>query len=210
MRMRKKAWAPDFLAAQPNVSFQAESLKTSWTTMAQDRPLHLELGSGKGEYIHQMATLYPECFWIAVEKDLNVAATALRKHPAMPENVFWIVGDAAHLTDWFNVHSIDRIYLNFSDPWPKKHHAKRRLSSNHFLENMLRILKPDAHIAMKTDNAKLFEYTLMLWQDYPLKLVEFSVNYRRDEHPEDAISEYEQRFMALNQPIFRAVWRKQS
>lgn len=210
MRMRKKAWAPEFLAEQPNVSFQAETLKDSWTSLAQGRPIHLELGSGKGEYIHQMSSLNPEFFWIAVEKDINVAATALRKHAPMSNNVFWIVGDAAHLGDWFNQNSVDRIYLNFSDPWPKKHHAKRRLSSNLFLENMLRMLKADAHIAMKTDNAKLFEYTLVLWQDYPLKLVELSVDYRREDHPEDAISEYEQRFMALKQPIYRAVWRKQT
>lgn len=210
MRMRKKAWAPEFLTTQPNVSFQPETLKGDWLKLAQRRPLHLELGSGKGEYIYQMANLYPQYFWIAVEKDLNVAATALKKHRTMPENVFWIVGDAAHVGEWFEARSIDRIYLNFSDPWPKKHHAKRRLSSNHFIENMLRILKGDGHIAMKTDNAKLFEYTLVLWQEYPLKLVDLSVDYRREAHPEDAISEYEQRFMALNQPIYRAVWRTQT
>lgn len=208
MRMRRKPWAHAFLQAQAQVTFNASELKQEWKKLANNRPLCVEFGSGKGDYVSNMAALYPDYFWIAVEKDENVAATALKKAEQLADNVYWIVADAKDMDTWFECASVERIYLNFSDPWPKKHHAKRRLSSESFMEQMLRITKPQAHFFMKTDNHKLFEYTILQWQAYPLSLIEFSVDYRRDEHPEDAITEYERRFMDLNQPIYRAVWRK--
>ena len=207
--MRNKPWAAGFIAEQPNVSFQAHTLIDQWEDLAQKRPIYVELGSGKGDYIHQMAQLHPDVYWIAVEKDINVAATALRKIAHPVPNVFWIVQDALAIDQWFKAGSIERIYLNFSDPWPKRHHAKRRLSSERFLEKMLGLMRAEGLFLMKTDNPDLFEYTILLWDSYPLSLLEFSVDYRRHPHPEDVVTEYEQRFMELNQPIYRAVWRKQ-
>ncbi len=118
------------------------------------------------------------------------------------------MGDAENLEAWFELAEVNTIHLNFSDPWPKRGHAKRRLTSEHFIERMLRIGKDDLEIKLKTDNVSLFEYTLPVWSTYPFHLVEFSVDYRRDVHPEDAITEYEQHFMDLNQVIYRAVWRR--
>ncbi len=208
MRMRRKPWAHAFLQAQPQVTFDASQLKHEWTKLAQHRPLCVEFGSGKGDYVSTMAKLYPEYFWIAVEKDENVAATALKKAERLAENVYWIVGDAKAMLEWFNQGSVTHVYLNFSDPWPKKHHAKRRLSSESFIQQMLTITTADAQFFMKTDNRKLFEYTVLQWQHQALSLCEFSVDYRSEEHPEDATTEYERRFMELNQPIYRGVWRK--
>ena len=103
--------------------------------------------------------------------------------------------------------SLDCIYLNFSDPWPKKRYAKRRLSSATFLDQYKRILSFNGEIQMKTDNSALFEYSLIEFQNAGFKMVEISVDYRREKHDEDAITEYEQKFISLGQPIYRCVWR---
>ena len=99
------------------------------------------------------------------------------------------------------------IHLNFSDPWPKKRYAKRRLSSATFLDQYKRILSRNGEIQMKTDNSALFEYSLIEFQNAGFKMVEVSVDYRREKHDEDAITEYEQKFISLGQPIYRCVWR---
>lgn len=102
---------------------------------------------------------------------------------------------------------MDVIHLNFSDPWPKKRYAKRRLSSASFLDQYKRILSRNGEIQMKTDNSALFEYSLIEFQNAGFKMVEVSVDYRREKHDEDAITEYEQKFISLGQPIYRCVWR---
>ena len=102
---------------------------------------------------------------------------------------------------------MDVIHLNFSDPWPKKRYAKRRLSSATFLDQYKRILSRNGEIQMKTDNSALFEYSLIEFQNAGFKMVEVSVDYRREKHDEDAITEYEQKFISLGQPIYRCVWR---
>jgi tRNA (guanine-N7-)-methyltransferase len=208
MRSRRKPWAHDLLNSHSKVTFDGHDLKTHWSHIEKYELICVELGSGKGDFVHQMAKLYPNFYWIAVEKDENVAARALRKVESVADNVFWVVADAKDMQEWFEPGTVQRIYLNFSDPWPKKHHVKRRLSSESFMEKMWLITRDDAEFYMKTDNQKLFEYTILTWQNYPLNMIEFSVDYRRDEHPEDAITEYEQRFMDLGQVIYRAVWRK--
>ena len=110
-------------------------------------------------------------------------------------------------TAYFEDGEIDRLYLNFSDPWPKKRYAKRRLSSATFLDQYKRILSFNGEIQMKTDNSALFEYSLIEFQNAGFKMVEISVDYRREKHDEDAITEYEQKFISLGQPIYRCVWR---
>ena len=207
MRMRNKPWANDFLLAHPKCIQDPSVFKGKWKTHFGFEQLILEIGSGKGDYWRSMAKMAPDVLWIALEKDKNVSAVALKKTEDL-ENGFWIVNDAAHLTDWFDVGELDTIHLNFSDPWPKKGHAKRRLTSDTYTETLLSLLKQGGQIKFKTDNKLLFEYTILQWQDKALKMEEFSVDFRRDEHPEDAITEYEQHFMELGQVIYRAVWRK--
>lgn len=209
MRMRNKPWALDYLKELPRVHFDPSPMKGRWLSERPYQKLTVEIGSGKGDYAIAMAKLQPEVLWVAIEKDKNVSAIANKKVQAegLP-NLHWIVGDASELEAWFEAGEIDTIHLNFSDPWPKKHHTKRRLTSDGFVERMLVCSKPTLEIKFKTDNKALFEYTLLNWEHFPLVLTEFSVDYRRDPHPEDAITEYEQHFMDLGQVIYRAVWRK--
>ncbi len=208
MRMRKKPWAKDYLEELQNVDFDGEIYKGKWLKKPY-QSLILEIGCGKGDYIFNMAQKEKSEFWVGIEKDESVSAVALKKvEDQIIDNVHWINGDAENLEAWFEKGEVDRIHLNFSDPWPKKRNTKRRLTSDKFVERLLHVLKDDGEIRFKTDNQKLFEYTILLWDAYPLEMIEFSVDYRRDEHPEDVITEYETRFMELGQPIYRAVWRK--
>ncbi len=103
---------------------------------------------------------------------------------------------------------MDVIHLNFSDPWPKNRNAKRRLSADSFLRQYEKILKPDGELAMKTDNARLFEYSLLQFSKAGWPLLDASVDFRREDHPEDAMTEYESKFAAEGKPIYRAVWRR--
>lgn len=210
MRMRHKPWAHDYLAACAQVHFDPSHLKGKWLENTAYTSLTLEIGSGKGDYAYQMALAQPDVLWVALERDKNVSAVAQKKIQAHPlPNLHWIVGEASELENWFGQGEITTLHLNFSDPWPKRGHEKRRLTSDGFVQRIFHIGSPDISIKFKTDNVSLFEYTVLQWAKYPLDLLEFSVDFRRDLHPEDAITEYERHFMDLGQPIFRAVWRKQ-
>jgi tRNA (guanine-N7-)-methyltransferase len=209
MRMRKKPWAPEYLSKLPQVVIHPEENKGKWIEIMDGSKLHVEIGSGKGDYCIAMAKLYPETAWIAIERDASVSAVALKKAGGiLPSNLVWIVAEAESIADWFAEGEISAIHLNFSDPWPKKHHAKRRLTSPTFMPSYLALLKSDGEIRLKTDNMGFFEYSVLQCEGYPLLMSEFSVDYRRFEQAGDAISEYEARFMALGQAIYRAVWRK--
>ncbi len=209
MRMRKKPWAAAYLESLPQVVFNPEVNQGKWADLLKSSDLHVEIGSGKGDYCLKMAALYPTSAWIAIERDPSASAVALKKvNGVLPDNMLWIVAEAATIAQWFESGEISVLHLNFSDPWPKKHHAKRRLTSPVFLPTYLTLLKPDGEIRLKTDNSGFFEYSVLQCEGYPLTMSEFWVDFRRIEQAFDAISEYEARFMGLGQPIYRAVWRK--
>lgn len=206
MRMRHKPWALSYLQAHPQVLFEPAQRPSSWQN--DKTALILEIGSGKGRYIATLAQRHTDKQYVALEKDINVSATALKAMGAeLPANLLWIVGSASDLPHYFSAGELNEIHLNFSDPWPKSGHEKRRLTSKTFMPMMMIALKADGVLRMKTDNAKLFEYSMVEMQQYPLFLEAFSVNYTHD-GTEDVHTEYEQKFNALGQPIYRAVWRK--
>lgn len=210
MRIRKKKWVEPFLEENhPTYIKNPEEHKAMWKKENNLSSLHLEIGAGKGDYWLEMSKAYPEALWVAIEKDPTIAAMAIRKsYQYEINNGYMIIGDAKDTMDWFDENEIDVLHLNFSDPWPKSGHANRRLSSNKFLEIYNRLIVKDGLIIMKTDNQQLFEFSLVKIGHEAFTLEEVSVDFRRDDHPEDAISEYEQRFIDNNQPIYRAVWRK--
>jgi tRNA (guanine-N7-)-methyltransferase len=206
MRMRHKPWALPYLQAHPQVLFDPVQRPVSWQD--DKSALILEIGSGKGRYIATLAQRYPTHQFVALEKDINVSATALKAMgDSLPTNLLWIVGSAQDLLRYFKTKELDEIHLNFSDPWPKSGHEKRRLTSKTFMPMMLDALKDHGILRLKTDNAKLFEYTILELQQYPLSLEAFHVNYTHD-GSDDVHTEYEQKFNALGQPIYRAIWRK--
>ncbi|WP_370527795.1 tRNA (guanosine(46)-N(7))-methyltransferase TrmB, partial [uncultured Dubosiella sp.] len=121
-----------------------------------------------------------------------------------------IEGDADHLSEWFAAGEIDVIHLNFSDPWPKKRYAKRRLSAPSFLKQYIDVLAANGQVIMKTDNASLFEFSVPQFLANGFRLLELSVDYRRETHDEDAITEYEEKFIEQGNPIYRAVFEKET
>jgi len=208
MRMRKKKWAEPFLEAHSDYALNTGSgYKGHWKEFLHAKALHVEIGMGKGDYLNQMSAMYPEEGWVGIEKDRSAAAVAARKaieaENADLSNRRMIVGDAAELLEWFAPEEVDVIHLNFSDPWPKTYTHKRRLSSKAFLKKYAVILSPDGVIRMKTDNIGLFEDSVLYFLQNGFTLCEFSADYRRKPHPEDAVTEYERRFMDLGQPIYQ-------
>lgn len=205
--MRKKKWAEGWMEQHADyIFFDPKQYKGKWKQLLQKDVLHVEIGMGKGDYLIGMSSLYPLDGWIGIEKDPSAAAVSARK--AVEEghdlsNNRMICGNAEFLTDWFDENEIDVIHLNFSDPWPKKHYHKRRLSSSKFLEMYKTLLNESGKIFMKTDNKDLFEDSVLYFLENGFTLTELSVDFRRNEHPEDVITEYESKFMELGQPIYR-------
>lgn len=211
MRMRKLPWAEEYIANADIVLHEKAANKGIWKQRLGCESLHVEIGSGKGDYWITMGVNNPTWGFVGVEKNTNVAALALRKYYERNEehpNMCFIQGDAEELEDWFGQGEIDVLHLNFSDPWPKKRAHKKRLSHASFIERYHRVLQEKGEIQMKTDNSSLFEFSLLQFQEAGWYLHEISVDYRREPHDEDAITEYEARFLSLGQPIYRAVWKK--
>lgn len=209
MRMRKKKWADPWLDSHGDYIYQDPSeYKGKWKQLLDRDILHLEIGMGKGSYLIEMAEKYPEEGWVGMERDRSAAAVAARhqlEREGDTSNNRMIAGDAVRIPEWFAENEVDVIHLNFSDPWEKKKYNKRRLSSSSFLEIYRTILSEDGKIVMKTDNKDLFEDSVLYFQENDFRLTDFSVDYRREEHPEDAITEYESKFMSEGLPIYRLI-----
>ena len=162
MRLRKVKNARERLQVDNNKYFinEPELYKGKWKEVfGNENPIHIEIGCGKGQFMSTLAKLHPDINYIAIEKFDSVLLRCLEKiiDQDIP-NLKIAVMDAQVLLTYFSEKEVDRIYLNFSDPWPKKHHAKRRLTSPLFLEQYKKVLKDDGEIHFKTDNRGLFEY----------------------------------------------------
>lgn len=210
MRMRKLPWAEEYVNNSPRNVLQPEQNAGQWRSLLKRDELHVEIGTGKGDYYIGMSKKFPDVAWIGVEKNINVAALALRKEEEDPQdNSLFICGDAMSIDKWFAKGEVDVIHLNFSDPWPKKRNSKRRLSHGNFLKMYQDILAKDGQIIMKTDNQSLFEFSLVEFGSNGFVLTNVWVDFRKEIHEEDQISEYEQKFMDRGQPIYRAIWKKE-
>ena len=210
MRMRKKKHGAERIAAcaellieQPTDAIQPQ------TYFSQKRPLHLEIGCGKGDFAVGMAAANPDQNWIAMERVADVACLALEKamraKDSRPDNLRFLIGDARNASIWFPENSVDCIYLNFSDPWPKKGYAKRRLTYRDFLEQYRKILKDDGLLRLKTDNEGLFLSSLEEFEACGLT-VEWQTNdlHASDKADGNIMTEYERNFSEKGQPIYSA------
>ena len=202
MRTKFKAWAEPYLKEHPEVMFTAEQLQSF------DKPYFLEIGSGKGQFLADMAKKFPDKFFIGVERNVTCCGfTAKKLVEEKIENAKLIFINVEVLFNIIKDESIDGIFLNFSDPWPKKRHHKRRLTAQSFLANYYRILKKGGRLMMKTDNPDLFSFTLENLEESPFRVIEKSDNYL--EHVEfDTMTEYEQCFRDEGTPIHRLVLEK--
>ena len=207
--MRKKKHGAERIAACSELLIEnIETLKDGFgEAFDTERPIHMEIGCGKGNFACGMAQKYPDVNFVAMEKVADVCCVALEKAKARAEerpndNLRFIIGDARTLAENVKPHSIDCIYLNFSDPWPKSGHAKRRLTYRSFLEIYKMLLKENGVIKMKTDNVGLFDFTLEEFEAFGMSILWQT----RDLHAEDAakdnvMTEYEKNFSEKGTPI---------
>ena len=211
MRMRKKTWAMPYIEEHPEFAILEPSKnKGQWNKLLNRNEINIEVGFGKGSYINNMSKIHSDMGWIGVEKDVNAAAVGIKNclDDTIRDNLLMVVNDASNINEWFEKGEVSNIYLNFSDPWPKKAHTKRRLTSDSFINQYIDILKTGGSIIMKTDNSSLFEFSLLTFMKYNFTLEYINVDYRR-ELQEDPITEYEQRFIELNNPIYKFIITKQ-
>ncbi|GEN51755.1 tRNA (guanosine(46)-N7)-methyltransferase TrmB [Halobacillus faecis] len=211
MRLRNKPWADDFLRENDQVVVQQPfEMKGKWKELFvnQEQPLHLEIGSGKGQFIAGMGKQHPDINFVGLEFVKSVIVGAVKKIlAAETTNVRMVNENAKDLRDLFEDNEVDHIYLNFSDPWPKNKHEKRRLTFHTFLEQYQAVLKEEGQVTLKTDNKGLFEYSLVSFSNYGMILEDVSVDLHADEDPLNVETEYEEKFSAKGQPIYRCTAR---
>ena len=167
-----------------------------------NNPIYIEIGMGKGDFILENAKRYPNINFIGIEKYDSIIALAIKKIDAYElANLKLIRMNALEIDNVFN-HEIDKVYLNFSDPWPKDRHAKRRLSSSIFLNKYDKLFKNNKIIEMKTDNRGLFEYSLRSFNDHGYIIKEISLDLHHSNIDDNIMTEYEKKFSAMNNCIY--------
>lgn len=212
MRVRNRPGAAEMLAAHPNFVISDPTLwKGKWNELfGNDHPIHIEIGMGKGQFITGMAKAHPEINYIGVEMQVSVVSIALDKLIEQPlPNLKLLHVDGSALTEYFADSEVDQIYLNFSDPWPKKRHEKRRLTYKTFLAVDERILRPNGEIHFKTDNQGLFEYSLASFSQYGMILKQVWLDLHQSQFEGNIMTEYEEKFSSKGQRIYRVEARFQ-
>lgn len=168
-----------------------------------NNPIHIEIGMGKGNFIINMALKNPDINFIGIEKFDSVIVRAVQKLEEQEiKNLKLIKMDALEIDEVFEK-EIETIYLNFSDPWPKERHSKRRLTSDVFLKKYDKIFKKEKRIIQKTDNRKLFEYSIMSYNDYGYKIDELSLDLYKDDIKNNVQTEYEKKFVSSGNIIYK-------
>ena len=209
MRLRNIKGSKEFIEASPYVIQEPENWKGKWSELFhKDHPLHIEIGMGKGQFIHELAANNPDINYIGIEMYSSVLYRALEKRAETElENLFFLRFDAKYLANIFDHGEVSRIYLNFSDPWPKDRHAKRRLTSPNFLTLYHDILAPDGWIQFKTDNRDLFDFSVESVKESAFwHIDEITYDLYHSEYlPGNIMTEYESRFVAEGKPICRFV-----
>ena len=207
VRLRNKPWALDYINEHQDVIIpEPESFKGNWQEVfGNNNPIHIEVGTGKGQFVLGMAKQNPHINYIGIELYDSVIVCALEKivEAEKPSNLRLLKVNGADLQKYFNKGDVNRIYLNFSDPWPKARHAKRRLTHEGFLAIYESILVDNGEIHFKTDNRGLFEYSLVSMNHYGMKLNYVSLDLHANEPEDNVKTEYEEKFSAKGQPIYR-------
>ncbi|MDD6039383.1 MAG: tRNA (guanosine(46)-N7)-methyltransferase TrmB [bacterium] len=214
MRLRNIPGAGEAIAACPYVIADYKTKQDHWNTVFEDQnpntPLHIEVGMGKGQFLFEMARQHPDINYIGIERYTSVLLRAIQKiNPEEPpKNLRFICMDAKELPEVFGKKEISRIYLNFSDPWPKDRHARRRLTSSDFLNRYDQILSADGTIEFKTDNRGLFDFSLEEIQNtepWKITAYTFDLHHEADMCAGNVMTEYEEKFSSIGNPICKLI-----
>ncbi len=217
MRLRNIPGSREKIADSHLTIDQPETCKGKWAEIfGNDHPIRIEIGCGKGQFICQLAKENPDVNYIGIEKFSSVLIRAIDKIEESFEtgepitNVRFLRLEAETLTEVFEKGEIDRVYLNFSDPWPKARHAKRRLPSGEFLQRYSRVLKEEGIVEFKTDNRELFDFALEAIEgsDFVLEACTFDLHKDEKMNAGNIMTEYEERFSAKGNPICKYIIRK--
>ncbi len=202
MRTKFKAWAEPFIKEHPEVMFSEEQL------LSFDKPYYLEIGSGKGQFLVDMAKKFPDKFFVGVERNVTCSGfTAKKLVEEEVSNAKLMFINAEVLMPKISDNSIDGIFLNFSDPWPKKRHHKRRLTAISYLNNYYRVLKSGGRLVIKTDNTDLFSFTIENIEQTKFKII-YQTNDYQEYDEFDSMTEYEKSFRNEGVSINRLVLEK--
>ena len=206
MRARRKPWAEKEISTNRKVIQEPSQMKGKWHEFfGNENEIHVEIGCGKGRFINQLSERNPNVNYIAIERESNVIATAVRNSRELGTGVTFIVGDVKDLEEYFDVAEIKRIYINFCDPWHRKRKwAKRRLTHKNFLNIYEKIFGENGEIFFKTDNKPLFEFSLNEFSDKGWRLKNITLDLHNSEYEENIMTEYEEKFSTQGLPIFDA------
>ena len=208
MRLRNVPGARETIIENQFSIQEPEQKKGKWAEVfGNDHPIHIEVGMGKGQFIIEMAKRNPEINYIGIEKYSSVLVRAVEKLEDFEQNNLRLIRmDAENIEEVFDKDEVDRIYLNFSDPWPKDRHAKRRLTSTRFLERYDNILTPEGRVMFKTDNKDLFDFSLEQVEEAGWILENHTYDLHHSEYNEgNVMTEYEEKFSAKGNTICRLV-----
>lgn len=208
MRLRNIPGSREFISATEYVVHNPEQYKGKWNEFFKNNnPIHIEIGMGKGAFITAHALNNPEINYIGIEKYSSVLQRAVEKRSELElDNLTFICFDAEYISSLFAKDEVACIYLNFSDPWPKDRHARRRLTSKEFLRRYDSFLSKNGHVEFKTDNRALFDFTLEQAAEAGWKTSEVTYDLHNSIYAEGNImTEYEERFSSMGNPIHRTV-----
>ena len=211
MRLRNIPGSKEVIADSAYVIQESQNNKGKWKEVfGNAHPVHIEVGMGKGRFIMDMARLHPENNYIGIEMYDSVLLRAVQKREQLEEeipNLYFVRMDARILPEVFEKGEVGRIYLNFSDPWPKERHAKRRLTSRQFLERYSEILSPQGRVEFKTDNRGLFEFSLEEVKEagWKLEAYTFDLHHEKEMMEGNVMTEYEEKFSSMGNPIHKMI-----
>lgn len=210
MRLRNITGSREFIAANKYVVHEPENYKGCWNKeiFKNEDPIQIEIGMGKGRFIMELASSNPKINFIGIEKYSSVLLRAIQKMEANElSNLVFIRMDAEYITDVFGENEIDKIYLNFSDPWPKDRHAKRRLMSRNFLNRYRQIMKDKGILEFKTDNRVLFDFAIEEVPAAEWEMLKYTYDLYSDEEmmKGNIMTEYEERFVAEGNRICKYI-----
>ena len=202
MRLRNVKNKQEIMDASSYLITDAKQYYGKWNNLFNNNnPIHIEIGAGKGNFIINKAIQNPNINFIGIEKFDSVLARCLQKIPDDLNNLKIVRMNALEIEEVFD-HEVDTIYLNFSDPWPKKRWHKRRLTSDVFLEKYDSVFKNDNHIIQKTDNRDLFEYSVISLSNYGYIIKDFSLDLHNSSIEGNIMTEYEEKFSKKGNPIY--------
>lgn len=213
MRLRNIPRADGVIKSHPMVVQDTQKSRGNWKNIfGNDRPVYLEIGMGKGRFLMNMAKEHPLVNFVGIERYSSVLLRALEKYDTEEykdlQNIRFLCMDATEIENVFNQGEIWKIYLNFSDPWPKARHARRRLTSGTFLDRYAKILPPGGNLEFKTDNTELFRFSLEeIREKEGWRLDKYTYDlHRNDEMNQGNImTEYEEKFSSLGNPINKLI-----